>query len=302
MNKVFFWLEVTRAYALPMSLMAWVIPFAYAYTNKGNILHGFLALVAIICVHLGANLFDDIIDYKKHIKDKERNSSLNLKKGKCKYFIEETISVKKALVVVFGLFSIACLIGGYFVFLYKLPIIILMGVTGLLCLLYPVSGFWGLSEIIIGLIYAPLLFTGVYYVMTGDFSSMLEWLSLSFALVTVTLLYTDFFLDYNTDKAGGKRTLPVLCGNKTNAYYLYIFIIFLIYANLFFGIHSHVFSLKHGLILVSIIPALKTIKNLQYYLTREIKDEKAFMATMMDVQKYIAIFAVLCVVVFFIKF
>ena len=302
MKKLIFWLDCLRAYALPMSFMAWVIPFTFAYTKDGNLLYGLVALLGIICVHLGANLFDDIIDYKRYLKNKETDHSLNLKKGKCKYFLDEQLKLSTAFTVVALLFGIALLVGIFFVWIYKLPILLLIGITGILCLLYPASGYLGLSEVIVGAIYSTLLFTGVFYVMTGTFSSALEWLSLSFALVTVTLLYTDFFLDYNIDKQSGKMTLPIISGSKSNAYYLYIFIIFLIYATIFLGIHAHVFPVKYGIIFLSVVPAFKTIGNLQSYITKEIKDEAEFLRIMNDTQKFIAAFSILCVLAFVLNF
>lgn len=298
MNKLAFWLDCTRAYSLPMSVTAWAIAFAFGFFNKGNILFGLLALFGIICAHLGANLFDDVMDYKNYLKSQKEDNSINLKKGKCRYFLEEKITSKKALKVCGYLFLAAILTGIFFIEIYKLPVLIIMAITGFLCLLYPKSGYFAMSEVIIGTIFSPLLFTGVYYVMTGAFSNKLLLLSVSFALVTVTLLYTDFFLDYNSDKIEGKRTLPILAGCKQNAYYLYIFIIFLIYANLFIGIHAHIFPMKYLLIFLSVIPALNTVKNLQNYIDREVKDEKEFIKAMNIVQKFIAIFAILCIVCF----
>ena len=156
-----------------------------------------------------------------------------------------------------------------------------------------------IGELAVGITYGPLLFEGVYYVMTGHFSLKLLWLSISFALVAITLLYTDFFLDFNTDKEEGKKTLCTVSGSKHNAYYLYIFIIFLIYANLFLGIHSHIFPVKYGIIFLSFFFALQTIGQLQNYIDKEIKNEKEFMIAMNNVQKFIAIFAVLCIISFF---
>lgn len=303
MKKLVFFLQCTRAYSLPMSIMAWLIPFSFACFNsdcgKINVMYGLLALVGIVCAHLGANLLDDIIDYKSYLKEKKNNKSLNLKKGKCKFFIEKKLSVKKALFVSGILFLAAVLIGLFFVSIYKLPVLILMAIAGVLCLLYPKSGYLGLSEVIIGLIFSPLLFLGVYYVMTGSISHRLEWMSVSFALVTITLLYTDFFLDYNIDKASGKKTLPVISGSKQNAYFFYIFIVFLIYANIFVGIHAHILPMRYMIIFISLYYALKTAGNLQYYLDKEIKDEKDFLKIMNDVQKFIAVFAFLSVISFY---
>lgn len=300
MNKISFFLQFTRAYSLPMSFMAWLIPFSFGLLNGGNFVYGLLALIGIVFAHLGANLFDDIIDYRAFLKKREQNSALNILKGKCKFFIEEKINIKQALLISCCLFLIAFCIGAFFVYVYKLPILIIMIVTGILCLLYPKSGYLGLSEIIIGIIFSPLVFTGVYYVMTGTFSQKLLLMSVSFAIVTVALLYTDFFLDYNSDKQAGKKTLVVLCGGKSNAYHLYIFLLFLIYANIFFGIHSHIFSTAYFLIFLSIVPALGTIENLQHYIDKEIKEEKEFLKIMNGVQKFIAAFSLLCVISFFV--
>lgn len=302
MNKILFWLDCTRAYALPISVTAWAIAFAAGFAAGGNILHGLAALFAIVCVHLGGNLFDDIIDYKnylKKIKEQNENKIINLKKGKCRCFIEEKITVGNAFKICAVLFGIALITGAFFVKIYGLPIIELIVVSGILCLLYPKSGYMGLSEIIIGTLFSPLLFSGVYYVMTGSFSKALLWFSLSFAIVTITLLYTDFFLDYNTDKDSGKKTLPIICGSKDNAYYFYIFLIFLIYAILFSGIHAHLLSIKSCIIFLSVFPALTTIKRLQTYIDKDIKDEKEFMSAMNNVQKFIAIFAILSIISFF---
>ena len=299
MKKIMFFLECTRAYALPMSVTAWVVAFAFGISNKGNILYGIIALAGIICAHLGANLFDDVIDYKKYLKSQKEEQKINLKKGKCKCFLNGDITLQRALKLSFLLFGIAVAAGIFFIEIYGLPVLMLMATAGCLCLIYPRSAYLGLSEIIIGTIFSPLLFTGVYYVMTGSISIKLLWLSISFALVTICLLYTDFYLDYNTDKAAGKKTIPVLFGCKQNAYYFYIFIIFMIYANLFVGIHSHIFSVKYAIIFLSLFPALSTVKRLQKYIYKEIKDEKDFMSAMNNVQKFAAVFVILCIVSFF---
>ena len=41
---------------------------------------------------------------------------------------------------------------------------------------------------------------------------------------------------------------------------------------------------------------MKTVKNLHNYIDKELTDEKEFLKTMNDVQKYIAIFTLLCII------
>lgn len=298
MEEIRFWLECLRVYSLPISVIAWSIPFAFGLFHHGNFIYGLISLIAIICAHLGANLFDDIVDYKKYIKTPKQEETINLKKGKCRLFLEKKITPLKAFFVCCLLFSVSLIIGFWFLSIYKLPILIIMLITGILCIFYPISGYIALSEITISTIFSPLLFIGVFYVMTGTISKELSLLSISFALVTTTLLYTDFYLDYNSDKQGNKKTIPILLGCKHNAYYFYIFMLFLIYANIFVGIHAHIFPMKYAFTFLSIIPALNTIKVLQNYIHKEIKTDKEFFFAMNNVQKYIAIFAILCIISF----
>ena len=299
MNKLLFWFNYTRAYSLPMSVMAWSIPFAFGCFNKGNILYGIIALVGIICAHLGANLFDDIIDYKNYLKSKEKKSFVNLKKGKCQCFCDNSLTMKTAVKTTCLLFLIAIVVGLFFIKIYMLPIILLMGITGVLALIYPIAGRIGLCETIIGTIFSPLLFTGVYYVMTATISAKLLWLSFSFALVTITLLHTDFFLDYTTDKKDGKKTFCTISGSKNNAYYLYLFIIFLIFASIFMGVHLKIFSVKYFLIFLAIPFALNSAKKLMKFIEKDIENEKDFMSAMNATQSFIAIFSILCIVTFY---
>ena len=107
MKNFLFWLDCTRAYSLPMSITAWMIPFALAYFDGGNVVHGLIALAGIICAHLGANLFDDVIDYKNYLKSRKEKHDLNLKKGKCRCFEQNLLTIPKALRVCLFLFCLS---------------------------------------------------------------------------------------------------------------------------------------------------------------------------------------------------
>ena len=67
------WVLITRAYALPMSVFSWFVAYAYSIIDNGNSTYGLIALAGICLAHLGANMFDDFVDYhlltKKYDKD-----------------------------------------------------------------------------------------------------------------------------------------------------------------------------------------------------------------------------------------
>jgi len=56
--------------------------------------------------------------------------------------------------------------------------------------------------------------------------------------------------------------------------------------------------MKYSWIFLSVIAALTTIKTLQNYIYKEIKDDKEFFLAMNNVQKFISIFAILCIISF----
>ena len=63
-DKILFWLKNSRIFSLPMTVLSWLVVFAYAIKHDGNIFNGIIALIGIACAHLATNLFDDYVDYK----------------------------------------------------------------------------------------------------------------------------------------------------------------------------------------------------------------------------------------------
>ncbi len=284
-------IRCTRAYSLPMSIMAWFIPFVYAALHKGNIFLGVLAFAGIISLHLAANMFDDFIDYQRHKKVQNQ-----LQKGKCLYFTEKQISEKNFVIFMSVLFLFALLIGCYFIYLFKVPIILIMLITAILCLLYPYSSYYGSGEIIIGTIFSPLVFTGVYYVMLQMFSKELLTLSIPFGIMVVSLLYTHSFLDFNYDKYDSKKTICILCGNKEQAYKFMIFMLFMAYFATFAGLELRILSPAYSLTFLSLFPALSLCKTLQSYIDKEPQDEKEFLCVFNKAQKLTVVYTTLAVI------
>ena len=294
-EKIDLFIRCTRAYSLPMSIMAWIIPFVFGVFAKGNILYGLITLIGIAFTHLGANMFDDFIDYKRHLRENNK-----LQKGKCSYFLNDELSEKSFLIIMAVCFGIALVIGLFFIFVHKLPIIILMIITAILCLIYPRSSYFGVGEVIIGVIFSPLVFTGVYYVMTQSYSLPLLWLSIPFAIMVVTLLYTHSFLDFNYDVLDGKKTLCVLCENQEEAYRLLVFLIFAAYFFIFAGIILHILPQIYFLTYLSGFWALKLCKGLQSYIDNEPCCEKEFLDVFNKAQTLTVVFTLLTVLCCFV--
>ncbi|MBQ3641655.1 prenyltransferase, partial [bacterium] len=223
-----------RGYSTPTSFMSCLVPFVFCALSGGNIKYGMLAFLGVLTLHLGVNIFDDIIDYIREIKDinNGKKNTYNFQDGKCAYIINGDISLKASFFIAFALFLTALVIGIYFLFICGLKLLWIILPTMLLCLFYPILGCFGLGEIIVGLIYSVLLFSGMSFVMLGVFYKPILLLSVSTGLLVVNVLYNHMLLDFKVDTTNRKITLCRLCGTEKKALLLQAIIISLAYINI----------------------------------------------------------------------
>ena len=86
-KKVSIFFTACRGYSIPTSFMSWIVPFLYAATSQSNRFFGLIALLGILSLHLGTNIFDDAIDYTiaKRKIEKGEQKDFNFQSGKCIY-------------------------------------------------------------------------------------------------------------------------------------------------------------------------------------------------------------------------
>ncbi len=215
LKRILFWLNNSRLFSLPMTLMSWLIIFIFSLKEGGDIFNGILALTGISSAHLATNLFDDYIDYKSLSKSGEFMQSTV--KTKCAYIKNGEATLKELVYVVVIYCTIAFLTGVILTFLCGSMVILLAVIGGILTLSYPFLSSRGFSEIAVGTAFGPLLFEGVYYVMCGKFSFEVLIISLAVVVFTVGLLYTHTLLDYDGDMCTHKKTLCCRIGEKSKA-------------------------------------------------------------------------------------
>lgn len=214
-KRILFWLENSRVFSLPMTLMSWLVVFVYALKLHGNILNGIIALIGISMAHLATNLFDDYVDYKVLCKDEKFLNSAQ--KCKCEYIKNGKASLNDLLCVVIFYCSIAVLTGIFLLFRTGMPVLWLALIGAVITLLYARLSLVGMSEIAVGIAFGPLLFEGVYYVMMKNFSTNVLIMSLAVVMFTIGLLYTHTLLDYDGDMTSHKKTLCCMIGDKYSA-------------------------------------------------------------------------------------
>lgn len=231
-TRIFF--TVCRGYSIPISIMSWLVPFLYAVMGGGNRFFGLICLFGIVVLHLASNIFDDAIDYtREKIKiDKGLKKDFNFQTGKCAYIFNGELSLQQYYIISFILFSIALLIAIYFFTLLGAKLLYIIIPTAILCLLYPILGSLGLGEVIVAIIFSPMLYIGVYLVMTGAFSFDILFISISTGFLTVAVLHNHMLADYKFDEKNRKITLCRICRSEKNAHILLGVIILFAYINL----------------------------------------------------------------------
>lgn len=230
-----FWLNAARFYSIPMSIMSWSVPFLFAALDGGNVFYGIISLIGIVFAHLGVNLFDDFIDYiieqrkiKKGLKEK-----FSLQKGKCAYLLNKEASLGELFLIISVFFAIAIFCGIFLTLKTGIFVLYLMIIAGLIGALYPLLSYVAMGEIAVGIMFAPLLYTGVYFVMTESFSTELIPIAISTGLLTIGLLHAHMFLDIDFDKKSNKITLCSLAKSKKRAVRNQVIITVLAYLNIF---------------------------------------------------------------------
>lgn len=255
-KNICFWLKNSRLFSLPMTLLSWLVIFVYSLKLGGNVLNGVLALVGISFAHLATNLFDDYVDYK--------NLPENSQKCKCAYIKDGSATINDVLKVVITYLAIAAGMGFILFLRCGFPVVVLAIIGGIIALIYAKLSQGGLSELAVGTAFGPLLFEGVYFVMTGRFSWTVFVMSIAVVMFTIGLMYVHTLLDFEGDMCAHKMTLACRFGDKNIA----LKGVFVVYGLGYLFTFVLVIMLKNYYLLFTfvLIPVVfKIYKNLQSY-------------------------------------
>ncbi len=258
-NKIIFWLNCARVYSLPITILNWLVIFVYSIKHGGNIILGVICLFGIGLVHMATNLIDDYFDYR--ILSKDENFINSAQNCKCKYLkdnLATTTDLRNAIITFLGIATFI----GIILFITSGVYVALLAIMALaVALLYQRLSLKGLGEIAVIFAYGPLLYEGVYYVMTSRFSLFVLVLSLACAFFTNTILYTHMLMDYDGDECSHKKTLCRYLKNKNNALNFILFFYGVSFVLLGFLASKTLFYLLPFLTIPLIIDLYNALKN-----------------------------------------
>jgi 1,4-dihydroxy-2-naphthoate octaprenyltransferase len=203
------WLAI-RPKTLPAAAAPVVIGSAAAYLEGGfHWLPALAALAGALCLQIGANLANDVYDFKRGTDAGERLGPLRVTQAG----LLRPGAVLAGMWLVFG---VAALMGLYLALTAGWAVVWM----GLACILAAIAytggplpfGYLGLGDVVVFLFFGPLATCGTYYVQAGRVSPLAAWSSIPVGLLVTAILVVNNLRDIETDRRAGKRTLAVRIG------------------------------------------------------------------------------------------
>lgn len=224
MNKsISFWLNNARPISLPQSLLPALTAVVLSIgSGEFSIIATIASLLGVIFLHLALNLLDDWFDYKvgsAEARLKVATEGFRGRMVKYPYLTSGEATHSELLKVVAIILLCAAAMGAVVIAIRGWAILwwvlaaLLIGVSysgGPLKL-----GFRGLGELVIFIMFGPLMMTGVYYAITGTLDWKIVWLSIAVGLLVTNIVYSHSVLDAVPDKKMGKKTMAHLMGSGT---------------------------------------------------------------------------------------
>jgi 1,4-dihydroxy-2-naphthoate octaprenyltransferase len=226
MSTIGSWIKNARSIALPQSVLPCLTAVVLCIGQDGFLWWLAVPVVLGICAaHLGMNLADDYFDYKHDSRTRAdiSSTSVRARMEKCHYLGEGKATVSQLGWAIVGFLGFAALMGGiafaaqWIMHGWQAAMgIIIYAVLGLIVGINysgkPLElGFHGLGELVIGLMFGPLLMLGVQAALTGTlFSWPMLCMSVAIGCMVTNIVYVHSVMEVNADAELGKMTFARL--------------------------------------------------------------------------------------------
>ncbi len=210
------WLIACRASVLFMTFTAAALGGMMAWRAGAFHWQLWLATVlGLIFAHATNNLLNDYTDSRRGI---DKNNYYRNQYGV--HVLEDGLMSEPQFWRYVGVTAgIALALGAWLVFQRSGLTLDLMLAGAFFVLFYtwPLK-YYGLGEPAVLLVWGPLMVGGTYYVLAGEWSWDVTWLSLVFALGPTTVLFGKHTDKLAADESKGVKTLPVIIGERRARY------------------------------------------------------------------------------------
>ena len=212
------WLVATRPFALPASAMPVVFGTVLAVTVGGakfNLWLFLCALFGMMFLHTGANLLNDVYDFKNKL-----DQHINPVSGAV---VRGWITPKEGLIASI-LFFVAGGVLGYVLYASVGTQLLWIGLAGVIIgVIYSCGPFVlkhnALGDLAVFLDFGVLGALGAWTVQTGTYSWVPALWAVPMSLLVIGILHANNWRDIESDREGGIKTMASLLGEKGSEFY-----------------------------------------------------------------------------------
>jgi len=218
------WWIAARPYSLSASTMPVIFGTAMAATIGGaeiRWLRFAAAFVGMLLLHLGANLMNDAVDFRRGVDTRVNPVSGAVVRG--------WITPAQAGIAAALLFALGGAIGAWLVLVVGTPVL-WIGLVGVAVGLLYSAGRFGLKyhalgDLAVFLDFGILGAAGAWAVQTGELSWVPAAWAIPMSLLVIGILHANNWRDVASDAAGGVKTIASLLGDRRSVHY-YAFLLF----------------------------------------------------------------------------
>ncbi len=206
------WLLAARPKTLPAAAAPVIVGTAVA-VSEGVFSFGpaLAALLGALLLQIGANLANDVFDFKKGADATGRLGPLRVTQA-------GLLSPGQVMAGMWLTFGLAALVGLYLVVVGGWPIVAI----GILSIISAIAytggpfplGYNGLGDLFVFIFFGLVAVCGTYYVQAGTVSAAAFWAAVPMCLLSTAILVVNNLRDVDTDRAVGKKTLAVRLGAR----------------------------------------------------------------------------------------
>ena len=234
--RIGFWIKNARNIALPQSLLPCLTAIVLCIGQEGFVWWLAIPVILGVCAaHLGMNLADDYFDYKHDSRTRAdiSSTSIRARMEKCHY-LDERLEVRgerqedKATLselgwAIVGFLAFAAVMGGIVLvgqwLLHGWQATMGMVIYAILGLIIGINysgkplelGYHGLGELVIGMMFGPLLMLGVQAALTGNpFTWEMLCMSVGIGCMVTNIVYVHSVMEVKADAELGKMTFARL--------------------------------------------------------------------------------------------
>ena len=231
--RIGFWIKNARNIALPQSLLPCLTAIVLCIGEEGFVWWLAIPVILGVCAaHLGMNLADDYFDYKHDSRTRAdiSSTSIRARMEKCHYLgerQEEKATLSELGWAIVGFLAFAAVMGGIVLvgqwLLHGWQATMGMVIYAILGLIIGINysgkplelGYHGLGELVIGMMFGPLLMLGVQAALTGNpFTWKMLCMSVGIGCMVTNIVYVHSVMEVHADAELGKMTFARLLKSK----------------------------------------------------------------------------------------